>query len=257
MPKNRPWSKEELILALELYFRIGLKDNRHPDVINLSQTLNQLSDATTEGDPGRFRNPAGVAMKLSNFARLDGAYRGKGMTHGNKLEPGVWNEFNGKKAELAAAVAHIESSLRYDPVLEAKATIGGQGFDSSSTTRKAVESAAMNHATEYYRSLGWQVGDVSANRPYDLSCTKPTFAELHVEVKGTTGDGSSVLLTHREVRHAREHSDVDLYILGGLTLEEDDSGDVRATGGQAKIHSPWDIAAGTLNPIAYKYSPPR
>jgi len=47
MPKNRPWSEEELILALDLYKKIGVKDSRHLDVITLSQTLNQLSDATT------------------------------------------------------------------------------------------------------------------------------------------------------------------------------------------------------------------
>ena len=83
MPRNRPWSKEELILALDLYLKIGRGDVNHPDVINLSETLNRLSDASTEGDPDKFRNPNGVGLKLSNFARLDGNYSGKGMTHGN------------------------------------------------------------------------------------------------------------------------------------------------------------------------------
>ena len=97
--------------------------------------------------------------------------------------------------------------------------------------------------------------DVSANRPYDLSCTKPTGAELHVEVKGTTGDGSSVLLTHGEVRHAKEYPNVALYILCGVTLQEDGSGNVEAVGAKEKIYCPWDIATGTLNPIGYEYLP--
>ena len=150
MPRNRPWSKEELILALDLYFKIGPKGKTHPDVINLSETLNRLSDASTEGDPDKFTNPSGVGLKLSNFARLDGNYSGKGMTHGNKLEPIVWDEFNNNRNKLGTTVALIESSLSYNPVLEAKAVIGGQGFSSSSTNRKAIELAAMSHAKRHY-----------------------------------------------------------------------------------------------------------
>jgi len=255
MPRNRRWSRKELILALDLYFKIGPKGSSHTDVIKLSETLNRLSDASKEGDPDKFRNPNGVGLKLSNFARLDGNYSGKAMTHGNKLEPVVWDEFNNKRTALATAVAHIESSLSYNPVLEAKAVIGGQGFSSSSTNRKAIELAAMNHSKNYYSSRGWHVDDVSANHPYDLSCTKPTGVELHVEVKGTTSDGSSVLLTHGEVRHAKEYPNVALYILRGLTLQEDSAGNVEAAGGKEEIHSPWDIATGTLNPIGYEYFP--
>ena len=139
--------------------------------------------------------------------------------------------------------------------LEAKAVIGGQGFSSSSTKRKATELAAMNHAKRHYENQGWYVDDVSANRPYDLSCTNSTGTELHVEVKGTTGDGSSVLLTHGEVRHAKDYPNVALYILCGLTLQEDGLGNVEAVGGKEKIYCPWDIATGTLNPIGYEYLP--
>ena len=48
---------------------------------------------------------------------------------------------------------------------------------------------------------------------------------------------------------------VALYILCGLTLQEDKSGNVKAVGGKEKIHNPWDIATGTLNPIGYEYFP--
>jgi len=67
------------------------------------------------------------------------------MTHGNKLEPIVWDEFNNNRNKLETTVALIESSLSYNPVLEAKVVIGGQGFSSPSTKRKAIELAAMNH----------------------------------------------------------------------------------------------------------------
>ncbi len=35
MPRNRPWSREELILALDLYFKIGASYKTHPDVISV------------------------------------------------------------------------------------------------------------------------------------------------------------------------------------------------------------------------------
>lgn len=50
MPRNRPWSREELILALDLYFKLGASYKTHPDVIGSSGVLNRLSDATGESD---------------------------------------------------------------------------------------------------------------------------------------------------------------------------------------------------------------
>ena len=70
-------------------------------------------------------------------------------------------------SRLIANVALIKSSLSYNPVLETKAVIGGQGFSSSSTNRKAIELAAMNHATRRYSYEGGHIDDVSANHPYD------------------------------------------------------------------------------------------
>ena len=255
MPRNRRWSKDELTLALDLYFKIGASYKTHTDVIHLSGVLNQLFDSTGEPDAFRFRNPNGVAMKLGNFASLDGNYSGSGLSHRNKLEQVVWDEYSDKRNELELAVASIKSDISYNPVSEAKAVIGGQGFSSSSKTRKAIELAAMNKAKKHYRSLGWNVGDVSSNHPYDLRCIKPAEVELHVEVKGTTGDGSSVLLTPGEVKHNEQFPKADLFILHSLNVQEDGSGNVHVSGGTVIIYSPWNVHAGTLSPIGYEYFP--
>ena len=146
----------------------------------MSECLNRLSDAGLEADSNRFRNPSGVKIKLGNFARLDGNYSGAGLTHGGRLEQVVWDEFSDKRTELVSEATNIKSSFSYNPVLEAKAVIGGQGFSSSSTKRKAIELAAMNHAKRHYSYQAWHVDDVSANRPYDLSCTKPTLSLIHI-----------------------------------------------------------------------------
>ena len=99
----------------------------------------------------------------------------------------------------------------------------------------------------------------AGTRPFPMAYLLPssnsTGTELHVEVKGTTGDGSSVLLTPGEVRHAQGYPNVALYILYGLTLQPDGSGNVEALGGKVEIHSSWDIATGTLTPIGYEYLP--
>jgi|GEM_PF-1868187 len=147
------------------------------------------------------------------------------------------------------------SSIAGDPVAEVKSGVRGQGFNPDSKSKAAVELAAMKSAKAYYKNDGWDVDDMSSNNPYDLKCTKPNGVELHVEVKGTTSDGSSVLLTHGEVRHARQYHKVALYILCGQTLQKDSSGNVEAVGGREKIIDPWDIDTGTLNPTQYEYFP--
>ena len=40
--RNPTWTRDELLIALELYFRIGAKSARHPDVQEVSELLNRL-----------------------------------------------------------------------------------------------------------------------------------------------------------------------------------------------------------------------
>lgn len=94
--KNPNWTKDELILALELYFRdeTARGNKTHPEVIKLSQVLNSLPIHSNSAQKQNFRNPTGVAMKLSNFLRFDPSYTGKGLDRGNKMEEEVWNMYS-------------------------------------------------------------------------------------------------------------------------------------------------------------------
>ena len=141
---------------------------------------------------------------------------------------------------------------------QARGRSSGQGFRVSPEVRTAIEGYAMERAKAYYERRGWSVEDVSASRPYDLHCTKPGGKELRVEVKGTTGGGSEVLLTPNEVTHAREHYPrVALFVVAGVETS-DESGGLSVTGGGAeRDYEPWQIDEGDLAPLGYSYALPR
>ena len=106
-PRNPPWSEEELVLALDLYLRRGILRASHPEVVDLSRVLNGLAIHSEPPDLARFRNPNGVALKLSNFAAFDPTYDGRGMTRGGKLDTQVWDQYASDEDKLSAAVAAI------------------------------------------------------------------------------------------------------------------------------------------------------
>lgn len=89
---NRAWTREELIVAFNLYCKIpfGRIHIRNPLVIGLAKAIG--------------RTPSAVSWKLANFARLDPALRKRnisGATHGAQAEIEVWNEFSSNWDQLA------------------------------------------------------------------------------------------------------------------------------------------------------------
>lgn len=61
--------------------------------------------------------------------------------------------------------------------------------------------------------------DVSATRPFDLEVRLGADV-LSIEVKGTTSDGSEVLLTRGEVEHHRKvHPANALAVVAGIRLQ--------------------------------------
>nr|WP_298926542.1 HNH endonuclease [uncultured Allomuricauda sp.] len=100
--RNPKWKRDELILALNLYFKLINEsvDSNHPKVIELSKVLNQLSIHEKSAFGESFRNANGVSMKLSNYKRFDLHYSGKGLEKGGKLEKVIWDEFNQDREKL-------------------------------------------------------------------------------------------------------------------------------------------------------------
>lgn len=82
---RRAWTREESILAFNLYCKVPFGKIRHqnPAIIQLAKILN--------------RTPSSVSMKMGNFASLDPTHQKrniKGLSHGSKLDKAIWDEFN-------------------------------------------------------------------------------------------------------------------------------------------------------------------
>lgn len=132
--------------------------------------------------------------------------------------------------------------------------VRGQGFQLDQAAKVAVEVHAMNAAADFYSQL-WTVEDVHGTESYDLVC-RNRDEEIRVEVKGTTTNGTDVILTPSEVRHAREYSRTVLFILSNIELDRAEDGMVVATRGVRHVVDPWNIDEGELTPIGYRYQPP-
>src|SRR2546426_8693632 len=92
MPAGENWSREEHVLAFNLYSQIpfGTIHVRNPKIQELSKLIG--------------RSVGAVSRKLANFSRLDPSLqqRGiKGLPHGAKGEEEVWNEFEAHPEALA------------------------------------------------------------------------------------------------------------------------------------------------------------
>jgi hypothetical protein len=71
------------------------------------------------------------------------------------------------------------------------------GFGSYESNRE-IERAAVDYVSHWYTSQGWIVRSVEADKcGYDLHCTR-SRSQLHVEVKGTSGNGEAIILTAGE-----------------------------------------------------------
>lgn len=91
MPSNK-WTREELILAFNLYCKIpfGTIHIRNPQIITLAKILG--------------RTPSAVSWKLANLASLDPTLKKRNITgasHGAKLDAEVWAEFNNNWDKLS------------------------------------------------------------------------------------------------------------------------------------------------------------
>jgi 5-methylcytosine-specific restriction enzyme A len=114
MARNPTWSRDELILALDLYLRHRerLPDSDDTEIAELSQTLNSLFGEQAK-DAVLFRNRNGVYMKLANFRAVDPLHtsQGKrGLSRGGNGVAEVWEEFSNRGDELKLIASAIRAA---------------------------------------------------------------------------------------------------------------------------------------------------
>ena len=130
----------------------------------------------------------------------------------------------------------------------------GQGFLVSQAVRKIIEEYAVAWATRHYQAEGWVVQDVGSTESFDLLCNREGMSERHVEVKGTTGIGETVILTRNEVLHAREwHPNVDLFVVTEIRVAGRETDNPIASGGLGHTCINWQPSDESLTPVGYEY----
>jgi 5-methylcytosine-specific restriction protein A len=117
---NPDWTRDETILALDLYFDCGGKIPSGTDkrVQELSRLLRSLPYHVRAARKASFRNPDGVAFKLQNIRQVA---TGKGLSNVSKMDRVVWEEFGDnpeateQHAELIKAGIEISDLAEDDP----------------------------------------------------------------------------------------------------------------------------------------------
>jgi len=121
---NNLWTREELILAFNLYLKLpfGKMHKGNLDVIHLASLINRTPDA--------------VAMRLTNFASIDPYHQQRGvggLPGGKKQCQPIWDEFINNKETLVfeserilAEKEHVTIEEKYSEILKDISDLKGE-----------------------------------------------------------------------------------------------------------------------------------
>lgn len=109
MVRNPGWTREECILAMDLFARSSYKQlgKKKSETIELSAHLQEMQLHEPSDRSEKFRNPNSVAMKLANFCALDERCHGNGRPNGGAMDEIVWDEFKDNEQELREAAEAV------------------------------------------------------------------------------------------------------------------------------------------------------
>lgn len=103
MSKSNNWTREETIVAFNVYCKIPFKSSSktNPTIIKYANIIG--------------RSPSALNMKVGNFGRLDPELKKLGIVglgNGSKLDEIIWNEFNGNWEDLVFESEKIIAKLK-------------------------------------------------------------------------------------------------------------------------------------------------
>jgi nucleoid DNA-binding protein len=136
-----------------------------------------------------------------------------------------------------------------DEIARPRRTIPQQSL--TTAQNKVIEQHAVNLVRKYFEDqLHFTTADVGTEESYDVRAVKADQV-LKIEVKGTTSDGSQIVLTYNEVElHKVEHPNNALAVVKHIILDRTGP---NASGGELHLVMPWAVEQERLRPIAYRY----
>lgn len=120
---NPKWTRDETILALELYQNVGglVPSGGDERVKQLSEMLRRLPYHQADSRKGSFRNPDGVAFKLQNLRHVA---TGRGLGKVSNMDRLIWAEFGGRPEETKRLASLIRAGMESASELPASSENG-------------------------------------------------------------------------------------------------------------------------------------
>lgn len=169
---------------------------------------------------------------------------------GDTVTVAGWLQVERAVALLESGQVPLEAAEVDRAVRGARNAVAGAGRLADGERRRLVERRAVDVATELMKARDYRVEDVGDHQSFDLLCTGVDGRRLDVEVKGTQGNGSAVLLTSNEVAHA-DAMETTLVVVHGIRIEGSS-----AVGGTAHVLDRWQPNVADLTPTVYRYDVP-
>lgn len=107
---NPNWTRDEVILALDLYFdcKGNVPGQSDPRVVALSALLRAFPHHSVAARRESFRNPDGVAFKLQNLRQVA---TGKGLGNVSRTDRAIWEELGHDPKRTKKLAALIQTGV--------------------------------------------------------------------------------------------------------------------------------------------------
>jgi hypothetical protein len=130
------------------------------------------------------------------------------------------------------------------------------GFQSNSEIRRLVEEHAMEEAKRELIRLGFDKFIRTAESEcYDYTCSRDGL-RYFVEVKGTQGNGKSVILTKNEVKNVKDNPGRSILIVVRSIRVRPRGESFDVSGGTTSAHVPWALDTDDLKAICFNWAVP-
>lgn len=166
--------------------------------------------------------------------------------------------YEAQEAGVAPGSISVEMLGMYDEAEKVASPVKsrprGQGR-LSAALRKLVELHAMTIAEQWLKDEGFEYENVSTTDSCDYRARR-RGEDWVIEVKGTTGGPTSVLLTRNEVAlHRMSHPYNALLVVHGIELLDPDTSP-KVRGGSLAAFSPWRVEEDRLSAVVFEYRLP-